>query len=427
MNSSISGANSGTTQTLMGGGGTEAARRGGVSAAAFIGAAEAPLGTITGFPAAFELSSLTGSQITPEESARIARAERFELQAVARSILPGHRIRGCLLYRQHGAATVQVRRSRASGLAYYAGLQTCGRGAICPLCGAKIAEHNRGEIQTALDVWRGRAGVPALITFTLPHYRSQRLVHNVKALLSAYSDLTRNRPYRRLCEVAGLQHYIRSIEVTWGRRNGFHPHLHVLGFFGSGFGAVGLPERLPLLWLAELYRQGVEIANPDDVLERGIRFQLGFSAGAEYLSKVSRAWGLAEEVAKANRKKARGDHFSPMQLLAHVRDATLPEAADVYREYAEASHGLHFLQWSRGMRAALGLTEEKSDEEIAAGVDQHDVVLASLTPEEWRAVRAGGWQARVRLVELADFDEDAAIAYVAHLVEHFRQVSDVVR
>jgi hypothetical protein len=200
--------------------------------------------------------------------------------------------------------------------------------------------------------------------------------------------------------------------------------LHALGFFGSGYGAVGLPKRLPLLWLAEL-RRHIDITNTDHVLERGVRFQLGFSAGAEYLSKVGQAWGLAEEVAKANRKKGRGDHYSPMQLLCHVRDGTLPEAAAVYREYAEASKGLHFLQWSRGARAVLGLAEEKSDEEKADGKDQGDLVLASLTPEQWRAVRAGGWQARTRLVELADYDEDAALGYVVYLVGRFQQVSEV--
>ena len=140
--------------------------------------------------------------------------------------------------------------------------------------------------------------MPALITFTMPHYRSQRLSDNVAALLTAYRNLTRNGPYRRLCAAAGLAHSIRSLEVTWGHRNGFHPHLHVLGFFGSGYGAVGFPERLPLLWLAELKRH-IDITNTDHVLERGIDFKLGFSAGAEYLSKVGQAWGLAEEVAKA--------------------------------------------------------------------------------------------------------------------------------
>ncbi len=394
------------------------------------GAAEGPpgrpLGTIAGFAAKTTPFALTLSQIVPAETTRVARAERFELQSIARSILPDHRIRGCLLFRRPNTNSVEVRRSGASGLAYYGNLQVCGRGAVCPLCGARIAEHNRGEIQTALDVWRGYGGVPALLTFTMPHYRSQGLTENIRALLKAFRGLTGHGSYRGLAKAAGLAHSIRSIEVTWGRRNGFHPHLHVLGFFGSGYGAVGLPERLPLLWLAEL-RRHIDITNTDHVLERGVSFQLGFSAGAEYLSKVGHAWGLAEEVAKANRKKGRGEHYSPVQLLCHVRDRTLPEAVSVYREYAEASKGLHFLQWSRGMRDALGLAEEKSEEEKADGVDQHDAVLASLTPHEWRAVRAGGWQARSRLVEIADFDEDAALAYLAYLVERYRQAGGGVR
>ncbi len=384
-------------------------------------ATAAVLGTMRDLPPLFDPFSLTAPQIAPEEAVRLARAERFELQAVARSILPSrHRIRCCLLYRQHNTDFVEIRRSQASGLAYYAGLQTCGLGAVCPVCGCKIAEHNAGEIQTALDIWKAYSGIPALFTYTMPHYRSQGLSENVVALLAAHRNLTRNRPYRRLCERAGLTHSIRAIEVTYGRRNGFHPHLHVLGFFGPGYTSSDVAETVPSIWLAELLRQQVEIANPADVLKHGVSVQLGFTAGAKYLSKVSRVWGLAEEIAKANRKKGRGDHYSPAQLLSLVRDGEL-WAADVYREYAEAAHGLHFLQWSRGMRAALGLADEKTDEDIAAGVKQSDAVLATLSAAEWCAVRARGWQARSRLVELADYDEDAALGYVAHLVEQFRR------
>jgi hypothetical protein len=320
---------------------------------------------------------------------------------------------------------VELRRSRRTGLAYYAGLMVCGCGAVCPPCGAKIAEHNCQEIRAALDVWRGREGVPVLLTFTMPHYRSQRLSENVRALVEAYRALTGHRSYRGLTRAAGFQHSIRAVEVTYGERNGFHPHLHILGFFGSGYAGAGLPERLPVLWLSELRRQGVEMRDTDAVLEHGVRFQLGFSAGAEYVSKVGRSWGLAEEVAKANRKKGRDGHYSPVELLRHVRDESLPDAAGIYCEYAAASHGLHFLQWSRGMRAALGLAEEKTEEEKAAGVDQLDPILALLTPAEWRAVRAGGWRARLRLVELADYDEDAALAYVDHLVGRYVQLAGV--
>jgi hypothetical protein len=280
----------------------------------------------------------------------------------------------------------------------------------------KIAEHKCREIQAALDVWRERGGVPALLTLTMPHYRSQGLSDNLRALLGAYAELVRNGSYRRLRIAAGLAHNIRGLEVTYGPRNGFHPHLHILGFFAGRFDAGAFGDELARLWLSNLQGQGVQVDDPAVVLLRGARVQLGFTAGAEYVSKVGCTWGLAEEVAKANRKKGRGEHYSPADLLRHVRDKTLPGATAVFREYAAAIEGKSLLQWSPKMRERLGLKAEKSDQEIAAGEDQADAVLALLSLHEWRAIRFGGVAAVTRVLHLADDDEDGALGYVGELV-----------
>jgi hypothetical protein len=192
-----------------------------------------------------------------------------------------------------------------------------------------------------------------------------------------------------------------------------------LGFFSGHFDVVTFGDELARLWLAELQRRGVQIDDPAAVLLRGARVQLGFTAGAQYISKIGRTWGLAEEVAKANRKKGRGEHYSPADLLRHVRDDTLPGAAGVFREYAAAIEGVHLLQWSRGMREKLGLSAEKTDQEIAAGDDQADAVLAVLTLYEWRAIRFGGVPAITRVLHLADDDEDGAFSYVGELVQRY--------
>jgi hypothetical protein len=216
-----------------------------------------------------------------------------------------------------------------------------------------------------------------------------------------------------------LKYIIRASEITYGVRNGFHPHLHGLGFFRGHFDVIAFEQELARLWLAELLRQGVQIDDRAAVLLRGVRVQLGFTAGAEYVSKIGRTWGLAEEVAKANRKRGCGEHYSPADLLRHVRDETLPGVAVVFREYAAAIEGVHLLQWSRGMRHELGLAAEQSDQEIAAGIDQADTVLALLSLHEWRAIRFGGVAAITRVLHLADDDEDGALVYVGALVRRY--------
>jgi len=131
VNTSIAGANSGTKEGVCGSdgrgwGGTGAAPKGGVSAASLgseryaSGVLSPPLGTNTGFganppPLPF-----------PADGARLARAERYDLQRVAREVLGSdHRIRSCLRYRHFGATHVAVRNRRDTGQAYYSGLQVC--------------------------------------------------------------------------------------------------------------------------------------------------------------------------------------------------------------------------------------------------------------------------------------------------------------
>ncbi len=361
---------------------------------------------------------------TTREMGKLARAERYELQAVVRGLISeNRRIQGCLRFPRGGVSEIQIHQSDTSGLAYYSGLQTCGLGGVCPACGSKIAEHNCREIQAALDVWRGRGGVPALLTLTMPHYRSQRLSDNLSAMLAAYRALLGNGSYRLLRKHATLDHSIRVPEITYGPRNGFHPHLHILGFFGAHFDAPAFERELARLWLANLQRQGVPIDDSAAVFLRGVRVQLGFTAGAEYVSKLGRSWGLAEEVSKANRKKGRGEHYSPVDVLRHVRDDTLPGARVVYREYAAAIDGVHLLQWSRDMRNQLGLKAEKTDQAVAVGEDQADAVLARLTLYEWRAVRFGGRAAVLRVLHLADDDADGALGYVGELVRRYELVA----
>jgi hypothetical protein len=381
----------------MGGGGTEAARRGGVSAAAFIGAAEAPLGTNTGFganppPLPF-----------PTDTARLARAERYELQGVAREVLGSdHRIRGCLRYRHFGAASVAVRNRRDTGQAYYSGLQVCGVAAACPCCGARIAEERAQRVGLAIAAWQAIGGQVALLTLTFSHHAGQALGPSLDAQLAAYRALVRGGSYRRLKVRYGLQHFIKGLEFTWSAENGWHPHLHVLGFFTGAFDVAAFERELWALWLAQLARVGRSCTRA-----HGLKVQQGFTNAHKYVTKIGRSWGLADEVARANQKRGRAGSYSPPDLLRACRDKTVPVAPALFAEYVEAMHGRHMFQWSAGLAAAVGLADERSDQEVAEGVDQADPVLVELDGADWAAVRRA--RGIVRLLEVADSGEVEAV------------------
>ena len=98
------------------------------------------------------------------------RVERFALQSVARDILPDSRTAKCLRIRAYDK-DVQVWKSKNHKTASYGGLQTCGSVWMCPVCGAKVVERRRGEIQQAMAMHRACGGEVHLLTLTVPHTR----------------------------------------------------------------------------------------------------------------------------------------------------------------------------------------------------------------------------------------------------------------
>lgn len=398
MNSSMHGATSGTTPgcSFVGGGRKPRAATHAAEGAAGV-AGKAPLGTNTGFganppPLPF-----------PADIARVARAERYELQGVAREVLGSdHRIRGCLRYRHFGATHVAVRNRRDTGQAYYSGLQVCGVAAACPCCGARIAEERAQRVGLAIAAWRATGGQVALLTLTFSHHVGQALAPNLDALLGAYRAMVRGGSYRRLKARFGLRHFIKGLEFTWSAENGWHPHLHVCGFFAGAFDVAAFERELWALWLAQLGRVGRSCTRA-----HGLKVQQGFVNAHKYVTKIGRLWGLADELARANQKRGRAGSYSPPDLLRACRDKTLPAAPALFAEYVEAMHGRHMFQWSAGLAAAVGLADERSDQEVAEGVDQADPVLVELDGAEWAAVRRAGGIAR--LLDIADAGDAASV------------------
>ena len=60
-------------------------------------------------------------------------------------------------------------------------------------------------------------------------------------------------------------------------------------------------------------------------------------------------------------------------------------AAHLFIQYAQAFHGRHQLQFSRGLKHRYQI-EEISDEQLSHRQDEDAILLGSLTSEQWRIV-----------------------------------------
>ena len=312
-----------------------------------------------------------------------SRVQRFELQDVARGILPDSRTAKCLRIRAH-KADVQVWKSKEHGTSSYGGLQTCGSVWACPVCSAKIAERRRVELLDAMELHKAQGGTVSLLTLTTPHQRGDNLAELLaqqgKALQSFLRDFTAKAVFAEM----GYLGQVRALEVTHGRKsarnNGWHPHFHILQFHqvkGSEADRKDWTTRLYLRWVAYCEKAG--LGTPS--YAHGIRLDDGMKA-AQYVTK----WGLEDEMTKGHTKKGKDGGESPFDLLrAVLADRTDRQAAALFQEFADGFKGKKQLSWSRGLKARF-MVDEKTDEQLSQEKDDLATLSGLLTDDQWRDV-----------------------------------------
>lgn len=329
----------------------------------------------------------------PPAEAHLARLERWHLQSVSRGFLPEHRVGTCLRRLQPLSSTVRVFKSHEK--CHYGGLMVCGSIWVCPVCAAKISEHRRMDLQQGIETWKGLGGSVLLITHTVPHYGFQPLKFVLQGFGKGRRLQLNRKPFKGLTKRIGLAGTVRALEVTHGD-NGWHVHDHELFLLrpGSTVNLLELQGELLAQW-----QDACESAGLDRPNLHGISVQDG-----NYAAKYASKWGMDCELTKSHLKRGREENFTPWDLLRFGK-------RDLFREYAKAFKGKRQLVWSKGLRDLLGLGKDKTDEEIAAQVDEEAELLGTLSAQEWawvlRADRRGellhvaeasGWSGVLRYI-----------------------------
>lgn len=308
----------------------------------------------------------------------------FELQRTAQSILfrkgydKQHRTCWCCRTVQ-GESVLVKRRADGTG-ARLAGVGTCGSVWSCPVCAAKITEARRAELMLGMAKAQALGYKPFLLTLTTPHGRNQALVELLPDFQDALTKFKNSKVYKGIMAKACRLGSIRSLEVTWGEENGWHPHTHDLVYTtGDLHGMVDWrmnaddPEStLRVGWFKALKKAGLATEDQRlDVLEHGLDVRDGTYA-AEYVAKFGReatleGWGLSGELTKSHSKLGkRGQRFTPFQLLQWAKTGDKQSAA-LFREFSEAFTGKRMLSYSPKLKLKLSVGE--IDDDVLASMD----------------------------------------------------------
>jgi hypothetical protein len=340
---------------------------------------------------------------------RADRAERYELLSAARALLlyegkkqglehphDFHRTAKCNWITVAGGVAVHVSREHSSG--FYSGLMKCGSVWACPTCAAKVQERRREEIAKAI-AWAYENGLqPVMVTLTFPHYQWDKLSDLMAQQADALHRLRAGAPWKRFKESVGYHGLIRSLELTYGERNGWHPHTHELWFVHSMVEAEAMALKVLERWKACCARAGLlDLGNADQVraFEGHAVDVKGWCDASDYLAKQddSRHWGADREIAKGSTKLGRASGKHPFGLLAMASNGD-KQAGARFIEYAETMKGKRQLYWSSGLKAKVGV-EERSDEDLAEEERDSADLLGLLGLDQWRLIRNAGKRAQV--------------------------------
>lgn len=398
-------------------------------AAGLGGGSAPPLGTYAGFvsapspdgpgadPALVPVDALPAVY---DRSAAIT--ARFRCQLAARRLLPCERVANCLRCRQSGQDYVSLFYAAATGSAHFGGLQTCGSVISCPVCAAKVGERRRVEVRSAIDAWEARGGMVLMATFTVRHYAGDTLAWLLSGLKGALRRVYQGRQGQKFGAEYGVAGSISATETTWGSGTGYHPHIHQLLFLRPGTPA---DHSLMMMHYKTQWDGALRLEGMRGVTSAGVDFTYANADAADYVNKLI-SWDVEHELTKGTSKQARKtDRFTPAALLSSFADFMQTGDYDhvgrshgeVWRDYALTMKGRHLLQWSRGLRAMLGLGVEKTDEKLEQETDATAVLLAQLNPDEWGAVLYFDGRAELVNIASADYpDFDARCMAVAEYV-----------
>ncbi len=329
------------------------------SSAANIGSKEGTLGTIS-----------LNSNAAPTTREKLLSQNKYKLNRrlkealVVNGVVRKKAVVSCLQSCISAKKEVEIHLPKGKSYATLKNVFLCKNFWMCPVCRSNFLKQKRKDIQAVVSKSKTNN---IMATFTLRHKRGDNLLSMVDAIQKASSDLWTDRVWLGLKKKYQFDWWVRNIEVTWGKNNGWHVHIHCL--IGSKAEVMNMGEiehKLFTAWNRLVQKYGMRGLDN----EYGVNVIPAEKAG-DYLAK----WSMSSEM--AGEKKGKGDNVSigdlELDVLGHMTDegydgfTSLQQTSYLLQEYHEAFARRKFLQpggrFNKILKADKDEEENKEEEE----------------------------------------------------------------
>lgn len=346
-----------------------------------------------------------------KDDAQTQRKDRYKALSASRSILlqegkkqfpelPTKYHRTTLCKHSLTGSEVAVLLSEEHNKAFFDGLQTCGSVWTCPVCAAKVQERRRLEIAQGMEFFYQAGGRQAvMVTFTFPHQKHMPLVELLLKQRQAFIYLRKGDKWDKFKSKNAFEGLIRSLEITYGLVNGWHPHTHELWFVSDKVDELDFLDYVKEKWKRSCIKAGLLNENDSKQLKAFEQYAVDIKfncKASDYLAKTDHKdnlksyWGADREIAKASSKtKKEGKGMHPFQLAIDNKQALFIEYVEAIKETKSRQ-----LYWSQGLKKKVGLTDKK-DEEIAEEETAEAEIITMISKPEWFIIRKKEKRAQV--------------------------------
>lgn len=344
----------------------------------------------------------------------------------------------------------EIFRHKKTGNTFFGGLQVCASVYACPVDAPKISEERGAEIRKAVTTHVQSGGVCLFVTLTFPHYRSDSLSSSVTALKDSLKRFRKGKAYDSIMADLGYSGLIRSVEVTWGDENGWHPHCHEIWFVSPDFiksakATLGLDDShvfsvdaLTALceshlkpdlfdkWKRAVVASGLSAPS----YERGMVIKACETEEqlqdrlADYLVKTGlekAPWGVDDELTKLHSKRGKPGRFTPFDFLRQQYNVELSKGDKfrfrcLFAEFVTSFKGTAKIYWSPGLKAKFKIAD-LSDEQIAEEQTENAESEYTVPRPLWVSVIGFKDHRAALLLKIKNEGVQAAKAYISSLLD----------
>ena len=268
-------------------------------------------------------------------------------------------------------------------------IHTCKNFWKCPVCRGNALHKKREEIHEVVK----RSGTQNIMaTFTIRHDRRDGLLELMKGLQSASSDLWRDRVWKGLKKKYLFEWQVRNLEVTWGKENGWHAHIHTLiGSLSDAIDIAHIEGELFRAWDRLVQKYGLQ---PLD-RQAGVNVVPADSADS-YIVK----WVIGKEM--AGYKSGRKGNVSMGDLELDILQYSLSPRHEGYvsesqtrallKEYHKAFDKRKFMQPGGKYNEILGKSKASTEaEEIEEKKDEGEKDIVYVKTTFWSKLYYSGY------------------------------------